>query len=142
MGRAVGRQQRQLVLMKARVGLYDDGWGLDQFDGVDRIVSAADPELEDGKEIAFVAVVGLVAAPESWPVLGSLCRRPPWARSQPRNSGTTGVVICWTGRVLATLCDSLIESGEVLYSDVFISGGLPTEVSARRRGPQRRTRRT
>ena len=76
MGRAVGQQQRQLVLMKARVGLYDDGWGLDQFDGVDRIVSAADPELEDGKEIAFVAVVGLVAAPESWPVLGSLCRRP------------------------------------------------------------------
>ena len=48
--------------MKALVGLDDDGRGLDQFNGVDRIISAADAELEDGREVALVAVVGLVAA--------------------------------------------------------------------------------
>ena len=48
--------------MKALVGLDDDGRGLDQLNGVDRVVSAADAELEDGREVALVAVVGLVAA--------------------------------------------------------------------------------
>ena len=48
--------------MEALVGLDDDGCGLNQFNGVDRIVSAADTELEDGREVALVAVAGLVAA--------------------------------------------------------------------------------
>ncbi len=48
--------------MKALVGLDDDGRGLDQLNGVDRIVAAANAELEDGREVALVAVVGLVAA--------------------------------------------------------------------------------
>ena len=48
--------------MEALIGLDDDGRGLDQFNGVDRIVSAADAELEDGREVALVAVEGLVAA--------------------------------------------------------------------------------
>ena len=48
--------------MEALVGLDDDGRSLNQFNGVDRIVSAADTELEDGREVALVAVVGLIAA--------------------------------------------------------------------------------
>ena len=48
--------------MEALIGLDDDGRGLDQLNGVDRIISAADAELEDGREVALVAVVGLVAA--------------------------------------------------------------------------------
>ena len=48
--------------MKALVGLNDDGCGLDQLYRVDRIVAAADTELEDGREITLVTVVGLVAA--------------------------------------------------------------------------------
>ena len=48
--------------MKALVGLDDDGCGLDQLYRVDGIIAAADAELEDGREIALVAVVGLVAA--------------------------------------------------------------------------------
>ena len=51
-----------MVLVKALVGLDDDGRGLNQFNGVDRIIAAADAELEDGREVALVAVVGLVAA--------------------------------------------------------------------------------
>ena len=48
--------------MKALVGLYDDGRGLDQLYRVDGIIAAADAELEDGREVALVAVVGLIAA--------------------------------------------------------------------------------
>ena len=48
--------------METLIGLDNDGRGLDQFNGVDRIVAAADAELEDGREVALVAVVGLVAA--------------------------------------------------------------------------------
>ena len=48
--------------MEALIGLDDDGRGLNQFYGVDRIIAAADAELEDGREVALVAVVGLVAA--------------------------------------------------------------------------------
>ena len=51
-----------MVLVETLVGLDDDGRGLNQFSGVDRIVSAADTELEDGREEALVAVVGLVGA--------------------------------------------------------------------------------
>ena len=45
--------------MEALVGLDDDGRGLNQFKGVDRIIVAADAELEDGREVGLVAVVGL-----------------------------------------------------------------------------------
>ena len=48
--------------METLVSLDDDGRGLNQFYGVDRIIAAADAELEDGREVALVAVVGLVAA--------------------------------------------------------------------------------
>ena len=48
--------------METLIGLDDDGRSLDQFNGVDRIISAADAELEDGREVALIAVVGLVAA--------------------------------------------------------------------------------
>jgi hypothetical protein len=48
--------------VEALVSLDDDGRGLNQFNGVDRIIAAADAELEDGREVALVAVVGLVAA--------------------------------------------------------------------------------
>ena len=51
-----------MVFVETLVGLDDDGRGLNQFYGVDRIVSAADTELEDGREEALVAVVGLVGA--------------------------------------------------------------------------------
>ena len=51
-----------MVLVKALVGLDDDGRCLDQFNGVDRIVAAANAELEDGREVALIAVVSLVAA--------------------------------------------------------------------------------
>ncbi len=50
-----------MVLVEALVGLDDHGRGLDQFNGVDRIVAATDAELEDGREVALVAVVGFVA---------------------------------------------------------------------------------
>ena len=48
--------------MGALVGIDDDGRGLDQFNGVDSIVPEANGELEDGREVALIAVVGLVAA--------------------------------------------------------------------------------
>ncbi len=51
-----------MVFVETLGVLDDDGRGHDQFNGVDRIVSAADAELEDGREVALVAVVGLVAA--------------------------------------------------------------------------------
>ena len=51
-----------MVLVETLVGLDDDGRGLNQFNGVDRFVSAADTKLEDRREVALVAVVGLVGA--------------------------------------------------------------------------------
>ena len=49
--------------MKALVGLDNDGRGPDQLYRVDRIIAAADAEFEDGRKVALITVVGLVAAP-------------------------------------------------------------------------------
>ena len=66
------------------VGLDEDGRSLNQFNGVDRIVSAADAELEDGREVALVAVVGLVAAAGAGELAGfTIFMTAPAMRSEP-----------------------------------------------------------
>ena len=66
-GRAVGERAFELLFMKSLVGLNDDGCGLKLLDRINRVVSAAYAKFEDGRKVAFVAVVGLVATPDPQP---------------------------------------------------------------------------